>query len=92
MARIQWWYGRTGPGQVADIVSHSTPVQASLASHAKAIGARAENTLNTEPKTRTGDSQVYVFKADLDWYVEVRDKGMAAGIIEKRFGVLRQSL
>lgn len=92
MAHITWFYGRTGPGQVADIVSHAAPVQASLASHAKAIGARAEHTLNTAPKTRTGDSQVNVFKADLDWYVEVRDKGMAAGAIEKRFQVLRQSL
>lgn len=92
MARITWYYDRTGPGQVADIVSHAAPVQAELQVKARGIASRASSTLESKPKTRTGDSQVHVYKADLDWYVEVRDKGMAAGIIEKTFNVLRQSL
>lgn len=96
MVHIEWWYARTGPGQVADIVSHSSPVQSKLSSEAHRIGANALAILNSEPKTRTGDSQVKVYKADLDWYVSLDDsagegRGGAAGI-EMRFGVLGRSI
>lgn len=96
MVHIHWWYARTGPGQVADIVSHAAPVQAKLSAKAHVIGAKASAILNSEPKIRTGDSQVKVHKADLDWYVTLDDsagegKGGAAGI-EMRFGVLGRSV
>lgn len=94
MVYIRWFYARTGPGQVADIVSHAAPVQAKLESEAHRIGSNAARILNTEPKVRTGDSQVKVSKGELDWYVELTDpegKGGAAGI-EMRFGVLGRSI
>lgn len=96
MVHIQWWYARTGPGQVADIVSHAAPVQSKLSSEAHRIGGKASSILSTEPKVRTGDSQVKVYQADLDWYVTLDDsagegRGGAAGI-EERFGVLGRSI
>lgn len=95
MVRIQWYYGRTGPGQVAEIASYTTPVQAKLEAEAMSIGRKASNILNTEPKVRTGESFVMVSQGDLDWYVELYDTGdgdSAAAGIEKRFGVLARSV
>lgn len=92
MVDIEWWYARTGPGQVGEIVSYSAPAQGKLRSEANRIARSARTILNTEPKTRTGDSQVGVEKHDLDWYVTVSDKGMAASKIDQQFGVLRRSI
>lgn len=97
MVHIEWWYARTGPGQVADIVSHSSPVQSKLSSEAHRIAANALSILNSEAKVRTGDSQVEVEQAELDYYVYLKDpsigrfNGGAAGI-EKHFGVLGRSI
>lgn len=96
MVNVHWYYARTGPGQVADIVSHAAPVQRKLASEARRIGAKASSILNSEPKHRTGASQVRVFQAELDWHIVLDDsagegKGGAAGI-EERFGVLARSI
>lgn len=97
MVSIRWFYERTGPGQVADIVSHSAPVQAELKSQAARIAANASAILESEPKVRTGDSQVEYFQADLDYHVVIKDptigkqNGGAAGI-EMRFGVLGRSV
>jgi hypothetical protein len=87
---IQWYYPRTGPGGVADIVSHLPGVQSELRSEARSRAAKASAILNTRPKIRTGDSRVEVEKGDLDYYVVLKDpsgKGGAAGI-EQRFSVL----
>lgn len=97
MVSIRWFYERTGPGQVADIVSHAAPVQAELKEQANRIAANASAILASEPKVRTGDSQVDTFQADLDYYVVLKDPsigkrmGGAAGI-EKHFGVLGRSV
>ena len=94
MASIEWWYARTGPGQVGEIVSYSSPVQSKLRSEAYRIAANARGILASEPKVRTGASQVEVEQHDLDYYVSLTDpegKGGAAGI-EMRFGVLRRSV
>ncbi|MGR6088956.1 hypothetical protein ACU4IU_00150 [Brevibacterium sp. CSND-B09] len=96
MVNIRWYYARTGPGQVAEIASYTTPVNAKLSAEAHRIGASAKAILNSEPKIRTGDSQVTVEKHDLDYYVLLDDsagegKGGAAGI-EMRFGVLGRSI
>jgi len=94
MVSIEWWYAKTGPGQVGEIASYSTPVQAKLKSEAYRIGRNASAILNSEPKKRTGDSFVMIEKGDLDYYVtlnDVEDKGGAAGI-EMHFGVLRRSV
>lgn len=94
MVSITWWYGKTGPGQVGEIVSYSAPVQAKLKSEATRIASNARSILASEPKVRTGDSQVKVEQHDLDYYVSLEDnsgKGGAAGI-EMHFGVLRRSV
>lgn len=94
MVSITWYYGKTGPGQVGEIVSYSTPVQAKLKSEAHRIGRNAASILNSEPKKRTGDSFVMIEQHDLDYYVTLNDpedKGGAAGI-EMHFGVLRRSV
>lgn len=96
MVHIDWYYARTGPGQVADIVSHAGPTQSKLESEAKRIARNARAILNSEPKVRTGDSQVRIEKHELDWHVFLDDsagegKGGAAGI-ETRFGVLGRSI
>ena len=94
MASIEWWYARTGPGQVGEIASYSVPVQAKLRSEAYRIAANARGILASEPKVRTGASQVEVEQHDLDYYVSLTDpegKGGAAGI-EMHFGVLRRSV
>ncbi|GAA1645866.1 hypothetical protein ABZX73_16925 [Brevibacterium casei] len=92
MVSIEWWYARTGPEQVGEIVSYSVPVNARLKAEATRIAANARVILNTEPKTRTGDSQVGIEHHDLDWYVTITDKGMAASIIDQQLGVLRRSV
>lgn len=94
MASIEWWYARTGPGQVGEIASYSAPVQSKLKSEAHRIAANARGILASEPKVRTGASQVEVEQHDLDYYVSLTDpegKGGAAGI-EMHFGVLRRSV
>lgn len=97
MVNIHWYYARTGPGQVSEIVSYTVPVDAALASHANRIAANAKSILASEPKVRTGDSQIEVEKHDLDYHVFLKDpsigevNGGAAGI-EKHFGVLRRSV
>lgn len=94
MVSITWYYGKTGPGQVGEIVSYSTPVQAKLKSEAHRIAANARGILASEPKIRTGDSQVKVEQHDLDYYVSLEDKGGKGGAagIEMHFGVLRRSV
>lgn len=90
MVNITWYYARTGPGQVAEIVSYSTPVQSKLKAEAASRAARAAALLASMPKERTGDSQVEIEQGELDYYVKIVDplgKGGAAGI-EKRFGIL----
>ena len=91
---IVWYYDRTGPGSVADIVSHLPGVQAELKSKASAAAAEASAMLDSMPKRRTGASQVQVRKGDLDWYVTIGDPlGAVAGAsISKRFGILRSVL
>lgn len=94
MVSIEWWYARTGPGQVGEIVSYSVPVQGKLESEANRIARGAKAILASEPKIRTGASQVKVEQHDLDYYVSLEDpggKGGAAGI-EMHFGVLRRSV
>ena len=94
MASIEWWYARTGPGQVGEIASYSAPVQSKLKSEAHRIAANARGILASEPKVRTGAPQVEVEQHDLDYYVSLTDpegKGGAAGI-EMHFGVLRRSV
>lgn len=82
---------------MADIVSHTAPVQAKLKTEAGRIAANAKSILATEPKIRTGDSQVHVEQFELDYYVMLKDPtigkrwGGAAGI-EMRFGVLGRSV
>lgn len=92
MVNIDWYYARTGKGQVAEIVSYSAPVQNKLRAVAYERAALAQAILNSEPKVRTGDSQVKVSQGDLDYYVELTDPlGKGAGVgIEARFGVLRR--
>ena len=46
MVSIQWWYAKTGPGQVGEIASYSAPVQAKLKSEAHRIAANAKGILN----------------------------------------------
>lgn len=94
MVNIQWYYGRTGPGQVAEIVSYSVPVDAALSKHANRIGSKARAALASRPKVRTGASQIRIKKHDLDYYVELTDpdgKGGAAGI-EMKLGILRDAV
>lgn len=96
MVDIDWWYAKDGPGQVGEIVSYSIPVRARLSSEANRISRNAKSILASEPKVRTGRSQVKVEHHDLDWYVFLDDsgdggKGGAAGI-EMRFGVLGRSI
>lgn len=90
MVKVTWFYGRTGPGQVADIVSHLPGMDAALRAEAAPRAAKAAALLDMLPKERTGDSQVVLTKGDLDYRVEIRDpdgKGGAAGI-ESQFHVL----
>ena len=96
MVSIQWYYARTGPGQMAEIASYTVPVNAKLSAEAHRIAANARAILSSEPKIRTGTSQVKVEKHDLDYHVLLDDsagegKGGAAGI-EMRFGVLGRSV
>lgn len=97
MASITWFYKRTGKGQVGEIVSYSVPVQGALSSAANGIAGRASAALESKPKVRTGDSQIDVMQADLDYYVLLKDPsvgkrhGGAAGI-EKALGILGGSV
>ncbi|MCQ9385119.1 DUF5403 family protein [Brevibacterium moorei] len=87
---IQWYYPAVGPGSVADIVSHLGGVQADLRSRAATFAGEAAVLLDTEPKRRTGQSQIKLDHGELDWYVTLTDpNGVgAAGGIEKRFHIL----
>ncbi|MDN6377680.1 MAG: DUF5403 family protein [Brevibacterium aurantiacum] len=97
MVSVQWYYGRTGPGQVGEIVSYTTPVQEKLRTEAYRIAGNAKSILSSEPKVRTGDSQITVEQHDLDYHVFLVDPSIgrsnagAAGI-EKHFGVLARSV
>lgn len=97
MVNIHWYYQRTGKGQVAEIVSYSTPVQGKLASEAGRIAGKASAALNSKPKVRTGASQVEIVKGDLDYYVMLKDPSIGKGFggaagIEKTFGILGDSV
>lgn len=95
MAVTSWkWYQReTGPGQMSDIVAHTTPVVEALQQQANRLADRAQSNLDTRAVHRTGDSNVGVaHRGDslgdgtvsrLDSYVylyDPTDEGAAASI------------
>lgn len=82
MADIDWYYGRTGRGQVSDIVAHSIPSERGLKKIANRIGDRAASHLDTRAVHRTGDSHITVTQGDLDYYVNLVDPEGGAAAIE----------
>ncbi|MGO2778214.1 hypothetical protein [Glutamicibacter arilaitensis] len=81
MARITWYYGRTGRGQVGEIAAHSIPSVRGLKRAADAIGDKAASNLDVRALRRTGDSHITVTQGDLDYYVNLVDpEGGAIGI------------
>lgn len=92
MSFVDWYYAPTGPGQIADIVSHQPGVRAELKDTANSMARRAAALLDALPKRRTGDSQVQVTSGALDYFVMLSDPlgRPAAASIDKRFGILRQ--
>lgn len=81
MASIEWYFDRTGPGQVGDIAAHSHVAARALKKIANRIGDRAASNLDTRAVRRTGQSHITVTKGHLDWYVNLEDpKGGAMAI------------
>lgn len=82
MADIEWYYARTGRGQVGEIAARSAPSQHGLKKIADRIGDRAASHLDTRAVYRTGDSHITVTQGDLDYYVNLVDPEGGAAAIE----------
>jgi len=68
------WYGPLkGEGSVDDVVSHTAEVHDALRIHANALALSAEFLLDVLPKHRTGDAQIGVQQAKLDYWVYMHD-------------------
>lgn len=89
MPKIYWYGPENGKGSTHDRVSHTSPVDQALRSHAYRIALDAHFNLETAPKDRSGSSQIGMQKgngtpkSDLDYYIYLHDplrKGAAQGI------------
>lgn len=80
MADVDWYYAPTGPGQIADIVSHQPGIRGVMMYHA--MGMAREALFHLSAHRDKGHTQIYVVGAPptkLDWYVVMdHEQNMAA--------------